>query len=126
MSHRRFALAILVTAVAIGLGFARAADDAPSPKAIDFNRDVRPILADTCFACHGPDDQKRKAGLRLDVRDAALKPAKSGAAAIVPGKLDRSELVKRITLADDQDDHMPPLKSKKTLTADQVALLKRW
>ena len=60
---------------------------------IDFNRDVRPILSDTCFTCHGPDEAKVKSKLRLDVRDLALKPAKSGAIAIVPGKPDESELL---------------------------------
>src|SRR5436190_10545366 len=97
------------------------ADDAALPRVIDFNRDVRPILSDACFACHGPDDAKRKAKLRLDLRDAAVQPAKSGARAIVPGKLEQSELVKRITLADGDDDHMPPAKSNKHLTARQVA-----
>ena len=58
---------------------------AAAPSKVDFNRDVRPILAENCFACHGPDEDKRKAKLRLDVRDVALKPAKSGAVPIVPG-----------------------------------------
>src|SRR2546423_8127244 len=107
-------------------GDVRAAEDAPLPKAIDFDRDVRPILSNTCFTCHGPDDQKRKAKLRLDLREAALKPAKSGALAIVPGKTNESELVKRITLPENDDDHMPPPDSKKHLTPRQVAVLTRW
>src|SRR5882672_10524051 len=80
-----------------------AADEAPLPKTIDFDRDIRPILSNTCFTCHGPDDEKRKSNLRLDQRDSALKPAKSGATAIVPGKAGESELVKRINLSEDDD-----------------------
>ena len=63
---------------------------------IDFARDIRPILSDHCFTCHGPDASKRKGELRLDIRDAAFGKAKSGAAAIVPGDWEKSELVKRI------------------------------
>jgi mono/diheme cytochrome c family protein len=121
--------AFILLATAAMLATTRAADDpanAPLPRSIDFNRDVRPILADTCFACHGPDDAKRKANLRLDLRDAALKPAKSGATALVPGDLVKSELVQRITLPEDDDDHMPPAKGKRQLTRREIDLLKRW
>src|SRR4051794_13178793 len=86
---------------------------------VQFNRDVRTILSDNCFACHGPDHNKRKAGLRLDVRDDALKPLKSGESAIIPGDVDHSALVARI-LTDDADDHMPPADSGKKLTPAQV------
>ena len=92
---------------------------------VDFNRDVRPLLSDNCFACHGPDTQKIKGGLRLDQREAALKPAKSGKIALVPGKPDESELVKRI-FTGDADDLMPPAESHKSLTPGQKDLLKRW
>ena len=92
---------------------------------VDFNRDVRPILSDACFACHGPDEAKVKSKLRLDVRELALKPAKSGAIAIVPGKPDESELIKRI-LTSNEDDIMPPLKAHKTLTAAQKETLRTW
>ncbi|HLN28746.1 MAG TPA: PSD1 and planctomycete cytochrome C domain-containing protein [Gemmataceae bacterium] len=87
---------------------------------VNFSRDIRPILADTCFACHGPDAATRKAKLRLDQRDIAVKLG-----AIVPGKADESELVKRI-FSEDPDERMPPAKSKKKLTAQQRELLKRW
>ena len=95
------------------------------PRPINFVRDVRPILADNCFACHGPDDKARKAGLRLDTKDGAFAKLKSGGLTIVPGKPDDSELTARIE-SDDPDLHMPPKKSGKQLTADQVALLRRW
>lgn len=92
---------------------------------LDFSRDIRPILSDRCFACHGPDDHERKARLRLDHRDDALRPAKSGAAAIVPGKPAESELIKRL-VSHDADDVMPPPKTGKTVTSDQVDLFRRW
>ena len=92
---------------------------------IRYNRDIRPILSDQCFFCHGPDKNKRKADLRLDIREEALKTTKDHEAAFVPGKPDASELVKRI-LTDDEDDLMPPPESKKTLTDAQKALLKQW
>jgi hypothetical protein len=88
---------------------------------VDFARDVRPILSGQCFQCHGPDEKARKAKLRLDLRDEAIK---SGA--LVPGKPDESELFKRIC-STDPDVRMPPEKSKKpALSADQTATLKRW
>jgi hypothetical protein len=97
---------------------------AAEPK-LDFSRDIRPILAENCFACHGPDANKRQASLRLDIRDEALKPADSGLAAIVPGKAAESELVRRI-FAQDEAERMPPADSTKKLTAEQRDLLKRW
>ncbi len=74
----------------------------------DFNREVRPILARHCLKCHGPDDSKREAGMRLDLRDAALRPADSGRTPIVPGKPDQSELVRRIFHADESEVMPPP------------------
>ncbi len=91
---------------------------------VNFNRDVRPILSDTCFHCHGPDEKERKGGLRLDIREAALKGGESGPA-FVPGKPEESELVKRLHPAD-PDDLMPPKKLKKPLTPVQMAMLKQW
>jgi len=92
---------------------------------IKFNRDVRPILSDNCFACHGPDAQKAKGNLRLDLRESAIKPAESGEIAIVPGKPQSSELIKRI-FTDDTGELMPPPKSHKKLSAAQKETLKTW
>jgi len=92
----------------------------PAAEPVEFNRDIRPILSDNCFACHGHDASHRKAKLRLDVREAAL--AKE---AFVPGKPEASELVKRLFLTD-PDEVMPPPDSHKTLTAEQKELLRRW
>src|SRR6185295_8452083 len=92
---------------------------------VDFRREVRPILSGICFKCHGPDDATRKGGLRLDIREEALKPAKSGEVAIVPGDVSKSALVKRI-LTTDEDDLMPPPKAKMPLSEAQKDILKRW
>ena len=92
---------------------------------IEFNRDIRPILSDACFHCHGPDQHKREAGVRLDVRDDALKTAESGAFPIVPGHADKSEIIRRI-LTDDLDEQMPPPKAHKTLTPAQKETLRQW
>ena len=91
---------------------------------IEFNRDVRPILSNNCFSCHGLDEKSREAELRLDVRESALQ-ARDGRAAIVPGKPDESLLIRRIESSVD-DERMPPPESKKTLTAREKAILRRW
>jgi len=92
---------------------------------VDFNREIRPILSDHCYACHGPDEGKRKAGLRLDQQTAALAELKSGDHAIVPGNLDQSTLVGRVTNTD-PDEVMPPTEHGKPLTAEQIETLTRW
>ncbi len=92
---------------------------------VDFNRDIRPVLSDACFACHGPDARTVKGGLRLDLRDQATKPAKSGKTAVVPGHPEDSELVRRL-LTTDADDLMPPPESHKSVSAAQRELLRRW
>ena len=96
-----------------------------SPDKIEFNRDIRPILSQNCFACHGADSASRKAGLRLDHFEDATAPRKDVSPAIVPGKPDASEMMRRI-LTTDEDDLMPPPDSHKILTAEQKDLLKRW
>jgi hypothetical protein len=95
------------------------------PSRLRFNRDIRPILSDKCFQCHGPDAHQRKGKLRLDSRDSATAPASSGSPAIVPGKLDESELYERIT-SPMVELRMPPAKSGKPLTASEIQKLKNW
>jgi hypothetical protein len=93
---------------------------APAAPTLSFNRDIRPILSENCFQCHGPDKNRRKADLRLDVREVALE-----AKAIVPGKPDNSELVRRI-FEQDEDERMPPRESNRSLTEAQRQTLKQW
>ena len=122
--HGRLSIALTVLAFAATVlaqtptqpGTAAAA---ASPAALDYNRQVRPILSENCFVCHGPDKNNRKAKLRLDIRDEAL-----GRQAIVPGKPEESELVKRIDATD--DGMMPPLKSHKKLAPADKETLKQW
>jgi len=96
------------------------------PRTVRFNRDVRPILAESCFACHGPDRNRREAGLRLDVEDAAKTALRSGAVAIVPGAPERSALLARVT-DPDEARRMPHAKSgRPRLSVAQVDVLRRW
>ncbi len=90
----------------------------------DFGREIRPILAENCYHCHGPDEQAREAKLRLDTFEGATTGGETGPA-IVPGKPGESELMARI-LSPDADDHMPPQDSKRLLTPDQKVLLSEW
>ncbi len=115
----------LSAALAVALAASGAGAAAEEAGTIRFNRDIRPIMSDTCFHCHGPDKNSRKGDLRLDVREDALKPAKSGAIPIVPGDPGKSEIIKRIFTAD-ADDLMPPDEAHKTLTAAQKDLFRRW
>ena len=92
---------------------------------IDFARDVRPILSNHCWSCHGPDEATRQAQLRLDRRDSAIAKTESGKIAVTPGNPEASELVSRINARDD-DQLMPPPDAKKPLTPAQKATLRRW
>jgi hypothetical protein len=91
---------------------------------LSFSRDIRPILSENCFACHGPDDKGRKAGLRLDLEESAKKD-NDGSMAVVPGKPEASTLIQRIETSD-PEEVMPPPKLHKTISPPQVALLKQW
>ena len=114
MNTTEFALACTAAAVLV----------IPNAGAVDFNQDIRPLLADKCFACHGPDAHERKADLRLDT-EAGAHADLDGYRAIEPGEPDESELLARI-LTDDEDDVMPPRKTGKIVTKDEAELLRQW
>ncbi|HAV33822.1 MAG TPA: hypothetical protein DC058_17440 [Planctomycetaceae bacterium] len=94
------------------------------PEVVEFNRDIRPILSDNCFFCHGPDKNKRQADLRLDT-EAGLLGTAGGAGPVIPGQPDDSPLLQRI-LTSDPETHMPPPATGKVLTDQQIQLLRRW
>jgi hypothetical protein len=100
--------------------------DAPSAgRPVDFNEQVRPILARHCFKCHGPDEKARKAHLRLDIQEEALRPAGSGERPIVPGRPGESELVRRI-FAQDPEERMPPPAAKLPVSESERRVLAQW
>jgi hypothetical protein len=115
-------LAVTLTGMLLLPGLALAET---SSGALQYNRDIRPIISENCFTCHGADSAARKASLRLDRFDDAIAPRKDSNPAIVPGKPGESALVKRI-FADDPDDVMPPPKTHKVLTTQQKQTLKQW
>ena len=92
---------------------------------VSFNQDIRPILSDKCFACHGPDDAHREGGIRFDVQESAFGEADSGEKPIVPSQPDKSELIARIT-STDEFTQMPPPETNKPLTKDEIKLLTKW
>ena len=106
------------------MAWAAATPSPAAPARIEYNRDVRPILSENCFACHGADAASRKGKLRLDSFAEATAKREDGSPAIVPGKPKESEVIRRIFVTD--DDLMPPEKSHKILSATQKDLLKRW
>ena len=110
--------AMVVQTISVN-GVARAADSE-----INFNRDVRPILSDKCFQCHGPDEATREAELRLDVED-AIKAERDGKFVVSPGNPDASEMIRRIT-SDDESEIMPPHEINKPLTAEEKQTLVQW
>ena len=91
------------------------------PQDVDFNRDVRPVLSQNCYPCHGPDSEAREAKLRLDLA-AVLRDKRE---IIVPGSSEDSELYYRIT-TDIEEERMPPAESNRGLTGEQVDILRRW
>ena len=96
----------------------------PAGGKVDFNRDIRPILSDVCFHCHGPDENQREADLRLDTKSGAF-AKRDGSTTIVPGKPGDSELIRRITSAD-PDERMPPADAERKLNPQQIELFRRW
>jgi mono/diheme cytochrome c family protein len=127
MTERRLALVLLL---GVGLAWslvptgAARADEAALPRVIDFNRDIRPIFSENCYACHGPDKNKRKAGLRLDTRDGIFS-AHDDVHMVVAGKPEESELLRRLTTTD-RNARMPEPKSGKRLSDRQIALVRAW
>ena len=117
-SSRFFAL---VLGCISSLGNTLTAGDA---RPLSYNRDIRPILSEYCFSCHGTDSAARKAGLRLDHFETATNRLESGVFAIVPGQPNNSEMIRRILATD--DDQMPPEKINKVLNPEQKELLKKW
>ena len=98
---------------------------AAAQQSVDFNGDIRPILSNKCFACHGPDDGKREAGLRLDDARIATGKLESGVIAIVPGRPEASELIGRVTHTDPAE-RMPPAEFGKPLSYQEIAVLRQW
>ena len=123
MLARRACLAALGLAALVCLSAGQPAHAADSK--LDFNRDIRPILSDRCFACHGPDAEDRQAGLRLDDRAAAVAALESGGTAIVPGKPEASEILARVA-STDPDVIMPPPHVNKPVTPAEAEILRRW
>ncbi len=117
----RAALRIFVSTVLATASVGNALAQRP----VRFNEQIRPILSDRCFACHGPDSKRREADLRIDTREGATQ-ARDGGAAIVVGQPDQSQLIARVTAAD-ADLRMPPADSNKAaLTLAEAALVRRW
>ncbi len=118
MPRRSLPLSINLLIVAVS------AATGSEPARLEFNRDIRPILSENCFHCHGQDANRREGKLRLDDRDHATRN-RDGRFVIAPGKPEDSELIIRL-LSQDQDEQMPPPSSNKHVTPEQIALLRRW
>src|SRR5690606_4271476 len=106
-------------------GLAGATATADSPERISFNFHIRPILSDRCYNCHGPDEENRQGGFRLDLADSAWGEADSGLPPIVPGDSQASEVMARLT-SDDPSMRMPPEETKLTVTAEEIELVRQW
>ena len=116
---------VLIPAIGLTVAWAASPALAAGPKRINYSRDIRPILSNTCYKCHGPDEKQRKAGLRLDKKEGAYARLESGDMAIVPGSSAKSAVWQRLT-AKDPDVRMPPADSGKTIAPEQIELIKRW
>ena len=116
----RFSALLIIGVCLVHQSATVSAADAP-----DYGRDVRPILSQFCFKCHGPDDGQRQAGLRLDTREGATTKSESGKTSVSPKQPHLSELVRRIE-STDPDEMMPPASAKRVLTAAQKETLIKW
>ena len=115
---------LLAAGLLMGCLVQRSAAESPDPAPLDFNRDVRPILSNACFHCHGPEEESREADLRLDEQPSAMED-RGGYHAIVAGKPDDSEVYLRL-ITEEEDERMPPAESGKKITPEQIEILKRW
>lgn len=119
----RVAVGVLALLISVTSGLATSGPLAAAEKEVDFNRDIRPILSNKCYTCHGPDDATLEAELRLDLRESSTED-RGGYQAIAPGSPDDSELLRRVMARD--DEQMPPAESGKPLTDSEVKLLRQW
>lgn len=117
-------LAVFVVALGIGIHGLSATPSARASETVDFGSEIRPILSENCFVCHGPDGDNREAGLRLDSRSSVF-GQRDGGAVVAPGDPAESELYRRIT-AENPEDRMPPVDSDHSLTDDQIQRIRRW
>ncbi len=126
MPLRGFLLFSLLVTTSVGIAQAEppATDGAEAAAKVNFNRDIRPLLSNTCFTCHGPDEGSREADLRLDTHAGALED-RGGSRAVVPFKPEDSDLIARIT-SEDPDERMPPPDQNRQLSSDQKEMLRRW
>jgi len=122
---RLFALSVALLSIPASADEARPEDRSPVPDVIQFNRDVRPILSENCYKCHGPDPKAREAKLRFDTKEGIFATLDEGHVAVAPRNLAKSLLWKRIT-STDREEKMPPAKSGKKLTPREAAILKKW
>ena len=120
----RLAWMVMVSLLLLVLIGNRPVAQTAQTKPVDFNRDIRPILSDTCFTCHGPDEQNQQAGLRLDTKEGAFAD-RGGYQVIVPGKATESRLFQRVS-AKEESLRMPPPTADRKLTQHQIELLRRW
>jgi hypothetical protein len=119
---RLLCVVLIVFCSSVASGVRCCADEAAD--LVDFNRQIRPLLSDNCYLCHGPDAENREADLRLDTLDGATSDL-GGYAALAPGDAGQSELITRLT-SEDPDERMPPADSGKELSADQIELIRAW
>ena len=125
MKRLKLCITLLLGAAAMGVLWNAPRLTVAAAQDVQFNRDIRPLLSDRCFYCHGPDEKNRKAGLRLDTFEGATKD-RGGYRAISPGKPDESELLKRVTSHEAGEVMPPPAAKKAAVTSQEAALLRRW
>jgi hypothetical protein len=125
MRRLKLCVSLLLCAFVVCVAWPALQPSATAQQDVQFNRDIRPLLSNSCFYCHGPDEKNRKAGLRLDTFEGATKD-RGGYRAVAPGKPDESELLKRVTSHDPNEVMPPPSAKKPAVTAQEVELLRRW